>query len=42
MKLFQNLAVVAASRESAAFFPQEHEIGGALPRRRYAVLKQIV
>jgi len=39
-RLFQNLAGVAASRQSAAFFARDTEAGGALPRRRYGVLKE--
>jgi prepilin-type processing-associated H-X9-DG protein len=36
---FQNLAVVAASRQSAAHFGTESENGGAPPRRRYGAVK---
>jgi hypothetical protein len=34
MSFYQN--PVVASRQSAAFFAQDQEVGGALPRRRYA------
>ncbi len=39
MRFFQNLAGVAASRQSAAALPQQMPVGGALPRRRYEFLK---
>ena len=35
----QNATVVAASRQSAAVFGRERHVSGALPRRRYGVLK---
>jgi len=38
--LFQHFAVVAASRQRAAFFAPATEAGGALPRRRYGVLTE--
>ena len=40
LSVFQTLPGVAASRQSAAFFARKQEVGGALPRRRYGVLKK--